>query len=107
MPTRTFSDIQERRIARYLDGVVQVNSGGTKTGGGDVHTKTFLIEAKTSTTPKTSMSVKKQWLTKAHEQAFQQGKSNSAVAISFGDGEDYFIIGKHLMKMLIMNLEEN
>ena len=52
MPTRYFSDKQERHIAKVTGGKVQSNSGGTKFGGGDVHTDKFFIEAKTSTSVK-------------------------------------------------------
>lgn len=98
MATRDYSDEQEKRIAKLLNGRVTPNSGGTRFGAGDVITDYFLIEAKTSTTPKKSFSVKKEWIDKAEEQAFEIGKENSAVAISFGDGKDYFLINSQLFK---------
>ena len=59
MTTRYFSDKQEQHIAKVTGGKVQSNSGGTKFGGGDVHTDKFFIEAKTSMSVKQSFSIKK------------------------------------------------
>ena len=108
--TRFYSDEQEKRIAKRLGGQVQCNSGGTRFGGGDIHTPLFLIEAKTGTEPKLSFSVKKQWLEKAKLQAFEQGKLFSALAISFDNQHDYFIIDedtfKYVHNLIIQNKEE-
>lgn len=83
MATRDFSDSQEKRIALITGGKVQSNSGGTRFGGGDVHTKKFLIEAKTPTRRQTSFSIKKEWLHKMQEQQFEQGKEESVLAFRF------------------------
>lgn len=83
MTTRDYSDGQEKHIAKVTGGVVQSNSGGTKFGGGDVHTEKFFIEAKTLTTDKKSFSIKEEWLHKAQEQAFEQGKEESVLAFRF------------------------
>ena len=100
------SSYQEIEIARLLGGRVQSNSGGTRFGGGDVHTAHFLIEAKTSTKEQTSFSVKKEWIQKMREQAFEQGKYHSALAFRFSpDGEDYFVISSYLMRELVKYLE--
>ena len=81
---------------------MQSNSGGTRFGGGDVHTDTFFIEAKTPTKEQTSFSVKKEWIEKLREQAFEQGKNHCALAFRFQpDGEDYFVIDSRLMKELV------
>ena len=74
MATRDYSDMQEKHIAMVTGGNVQSNSGGTKFGGGDVHTKKFFIEAKTPTECRKSFSIKTEWLEKMWEQAFEQGK---------------------------------
>ena len=42
MATRDYSDKQEKHIAKVTGGKVQRNSGGTKFGGGDVHTDKFF-----------------------------------------------------------------
>ena len=102
MSTRDYSDKQEEEIAKWLNGKVQSGSGGTKFGGGDVHTDTFLIEAKTCTDDKKSFAIKKEWLVKAKEQAYEQRKLFWSLAFRFEpDGEDYYVIDKNLMKMLV------
>lgn len=99
---KDYSASQERDIARLLGGRVQSNSGGTRFGGGDVHTDTFFIEAKTPTKSQTSFSVKKEWIDKLREQSFEQGKNYGALAFRFEpDGEDYFVIDSRLMKELV------
>lgn len=98
---------QENQIAKMVGGKVQSNSGGTRFGGGDVHTQSMFIEAKTPTTDKQTFSIKREWLEKAREQAFEQNKTNYALAFRFGPEQpDFFVIDKRLFKYLIDKLEE-
>ena len=94
MQTRYFSDKQEKHIAKLTDGKVQSNSGGTKFGGGDVHTNKFFIEAKTPTKEQKAFSIKKDWIDKMKEQAFEQGKEESVLAFRFSpnDKEDFYVL---------------
>lgn len=93
MATRDFSDIQEKHIAKVTGGTVQPNSGGTRFGGGDVHTRLFFIEAKTPMSEKQSFSIKKDWFKKMQEQAFEQGKRESVLAFRFEPHEkDYYVL---------------
>ena len=96
MPTRYFSDNQEKHIAKLTDGKVQSNSGGTKFGGGDVHTNKFFIEAKTPTKEQKAFSIKKDWIDKMQEQAFEQGKEESVLAFRFSpnDKEDFYVLAE-------------
>lgn len=96
MSTRYFSDMQEKHIARVTGGRVQSNSGGTKFGGGDVHTDKFFIEAKTPTKSQTSFSIKKDWITKMQEQAYEQGKEESVLAFRFDPDldEDLYVLNE-------------
>lgn len=96
MSTRYFSDKQERRIAKVTGGRVQSNSGGTKFGGGDIHTDKFLIEAKTPTKEQTSFTIKKEWITKMREQAYEQGKEESVLAFRFDPNtdEDLYVLSE-------------
>ena len=55
--------------------------------------------------PSKSISVKKQWLEKAKEQAYSQRKEDYTVAISFGDGKDYYIIEDSLLEDLYKSRE--
>lgn len=103
---KDYSVSQENDIARLLGGKVQSNSGGTRFGGGDVHTEKFFIEAKTPVTAKQSFSIKKEWIEKMEEQTFQQGKDHCALAFRFEpDGEDYFVIHPRLMRELVRLME--
>jgi len=107
LTAKQISEMQEQRIAKRLGGRCQPNSGGTRFGGGDVHTKDFLIEAKVPIKPQKSFTVHKEWIKKSEEQAFEQNKPYSAVAIAFDpDGPDYFIIDSRLFKILVDYLEE-
>ena len=83
MTTRDYSDKQEKHIAKVTGGKVQSNSGGTKFGGGDVHTDKFLIEAKTPAIERKSFTIMKDWLEKMKEQAFEQGKEEAVLAFRF------------------------
>lgn len=104
---KSASMVQEMEIARFLGGKVQSNSGGTKFGGGDVHTDQFLIEAKTHNAPQHSFTIKNEFLIKAQTQAFEQGKRYWALAFRCDpEGPDYFVIDKWLFKLIVGMLEE-
>lgn len=100
--TRYYSDKQEIYLSKLLNAKRVPNSGGCKFLSGDVHTKQFFIEAKTTIKEKTSFSIKKEWLEKAKEQAFEQNKPYYSLAFQFEpNGENYFIISENMMKQLI------
>jgi hypothetical protein len=110
MNTRKYSAKQEKRIAKDLNGKRQSNSGATSFEKGDIKMDCILIEAKTQIEPKKSFTVKKEWLDKNKEEAFSMGKQYSALAFNFGglnDKDDYYIIDKRTMKLLVEYLEEN
>lgn len=106
MNTREFSSKQEHRIAKIFDGKVVANSGATKFNKGDVVVSNILVECKTAVSPKESFSIKKEWLKKNKEEAFSLGLDYSMIAIDFGSEDDYFIIDKHLAKILIDTIRE-
>ena len=63
---------------------------------GDLTTEQFLIEAKTCMTPKSSFSIKKEWMTKLKEEQYGMGKMYSALCFDFGDERDrYYIIDEN------------
>ena len=107
MNTRQFSSAQEHRIAKMFDGKVVANSGATRFNKGDVLVDKILVECKTSTKPKDSFSIKKEWLEKNKEEAFSLGLDYSILAIDFGSEDDYFVIDKNLAKILIDTLKES
>lgn len=94
--TRYYSDMQEQHIAKVTSGKVQGNSGGTRFGGGDVHTDKFFIEAKTPTKKQTSFTIKKEWISKMQEQTFEQGKEECALAFVFSpdDRENFYVLNE-------------
>lgn len=103
--TRYKSNQQEKRIAKALGGRQVVGSGSTPFLKGDVIAGKLFIEAKTKANPSKSIKVNKEWMDKAREQAYSSRKEDYAVAISFGDGMDYYIIEDRLMEELYRSRE--
>jgi hypothetical protein len=101
----TESQKQERRVAKFVGGEVQPNSGGTLFGGGDVLTDEFFIECKTKEKPGQSISVKREWLNKASSQSYQQRRDRWAVAISYDTESDFYIISARQFKELVELIE--
>ena len=108
MTTRDYSAMQEKHIAKVTGGRVQSNSGGTKFGGGDVHTDKFFIEAKTPTKEQTSFSIKKEWLTKMRAQAYEQEKECCALAFTFDpDKQENFYVISEMEFLEYLKFKEN
>lgn len=105
--TRDYSNKQEKELAKMFHGKPTVNSGGTKFGGGDVLTKDLFIEAKTTMIDRQSFSIKKVWLEKAREQAFEQHKNFWTLAFRFSpEGKDYYVVDKRCIDLLIEKIKE-
>ena len=105
-PTRFYSSRQEKKVAKAVGGKQVSNSGATAFNKGDVTSDNFLIECKTCVEDKKSFSIKKDWLEKNKEEAFEMGKDYSALAFNFGPGsENYYVIDERLFKMLKEVLE--
>ncbi len=94
--TRAKSFQQEKRIAKAIGGRQVVGSGSTPFLKGDVVAGKLFIEAKTKMEPSKSISVKKEWLEKAKAQAFSTRKEDYALAISFGDDKEYYLVEDNL-----------
>lgn len=108
-PTRYFSNKQEKHIAKELGGKQTANSGATKFSKGDVRLDNWLIEAKTKTSPSSSISIKREWIEKNEEEAFAMGKEHSALCFSFGDlhnDKQYYILNETEFKRFL-EMEEN
>lgn len=103
--TRAKSSQQEKRIAKAMGGRQVVGSGSTPFLKGDVIAGKLFIEAKTKMEPSKSITVKKEWLEKAEAQSLGMRKDDYTVAISFGDGRDYYIIEDRLMEELYRSRE--
>lgn len=97
---------QEERVARLFTGKRTPQSGGGKFVLGDVISEDFLVECKTSVTVKDSYSVKREILKKADEQRREMGKELYALAFSFGDEEDFFVLNKKAMSRFLYLQQE-
>lgn len=105
--TRYYSGRQERKVAKALKGKTVANSGASDFVAGDVTTTDMLIECKTCVQNKKSFSIKKEWLEKNREEAFEMGKSYSALTFNFGpDTDNYYVIDEKLFKELIKLIEK-
>jgi len=101
-PTRYYSDLQEKKIAKAVNGKQTVNSGALPFVKGDILTESFLLEAKTRTKPSDSISIKKEWLEKNKKEALYMGKKYSALVFNFGPNEpNNYIIDEYLFQELL------
>lgn len=103
--TRKKSSQQEKRIAKAMGGKQVIGSGATPFLKGDVIAGQLFIEAKTKMEPSKSITVKKDWVDKAKAQALSTRKSDYAIAISFGEPKEYYIIEDSLMEELYKSRE--
>ena len=107
--TRYYSDKQEKKVVKLIDGIQSPNSGAGHFRKGDVYQRdaSILVECKCTMSPKNSVSIKKEWIDKNKEEAFSQRLSSQAIAINFEpDGENYFVINERLFKLLVDILKE-
>ena len=103
--TRAKSSQQEKRIAKAMGGKQVIGSGSTPFLKGDVVVDQLFIEAKTKMVPSQQITVKKAWIDKAKEQSLAMRKRDYAIAISFGDPKEYYIIEDTLMEDLFKSRE--
>lgn len=100
--TRYYSTRQEKQVAKAVGGKQTANSGATPWVKGDILTDDWLIEAKTHTEARKQFTIKKEWIDKNREEAFQMGKHHSALAIQFEpDGENFYLISERDFKYLM------
>ena len=106
-PTRFYSSKQEKQVAKAIGGRTVANSGATLFNKGDVTTSNILVECKTCVTEKKSFSIKKEWLEKNKEEAFEMGKDYSVLVFNFGpDTDNYYVIDERTFKLLQELLEK-
>ena len=103
--TRAKSSEQEKRIAKAMGGRQVVGSGSTPFLKGDVVVDKLFIEAKTKMSPSQSITIKKAWVDKAKEQSLAMRKEDYAIAVSFGDTKEYYLIEDSLMEDLYKSRE--
>lgn len=105
-PTRFYSSRQEKRVAKAVNGKQVANSGAPVFVAGDVRTDDWLLECKTHTELREQFTIKREWIDKNKEEAFQMGKHHSAVVIDFGDGEQHYLISERDFIELLNHLRE-
>ena len=103
--TRAKSSQQEKRIAKAMGGRQVIGSGSTPFLKGDVVAGKLFIEAKTKMVPSQQITVKKAWVDKAKEQSLAMRKEDYAIAVSFGDPKEYYLIEDTLMEELFKSRE--
>lgn len=103
--TRKKSNQQEKRIAKAMGGKQVIGSGSTPFLKGDVVAGKLFIEAKTKMVPSQQITVKKAWVDKAKEQSLSMRKEDFAIAVSFGDPKEYYLIEDSLMEDLFKSRE--
>lgn len=98
---RDYADVQDKRNAKVIRGNVQLNSGATGNRKGDSYNLgtdwSILVEGKTTAAKEYEQgvrqkSIKLEWLTKVAAEAFSMGKSLWALAFSFDNKKDYYIM---------------
>ena len=107
--TRYYSDLQEKSVCKLLGAKQTPNSGAGRWRKGDCHQEeaSLLIECKTCMAEKNSFSIKKDWIEKNKEEAFNNRLSNTCIAFNFGpEQKNYFIIDEKLMSFLVDRLAE-
>lgn len=106
--TRYFSSKQEEYIAKLIGGRTTANSGASRFNAGDVVTEDWLIECKTTTKPKESFSIKKEWITKNERERMDLQKPYSALVFQFEeDGQNYFVINEKNFKILLDSMKNS
>ena len=93
-------------MAKAVGGRQTANSGASLWSKGDVTSDLFLIECKTHTELREQFTIKRDWIDKNREEAFQMGKHHSALAIDFGDGENHYLISQKDFLYLLEKLRE-
>ena len=100
--TRYYSNIQEKHVAKVLNGKQNVNSGATKWVKGDCSVQDILIECKTVMTPKNSYTVKKDVLSKLKQETYMMGKQHCALSFNFEpNGECFYVLSEKFFKELL------
>lgn len=109
LPTRYYSNRQEKQVAKEIGGTKTKNSGATMFQKGDVEVGSlFLLECKTHTKSSNSLTIKKEWLEKNTQEALFMGKKYNALVFNFGPNEkNYYIIDEYLMQYLLEKLKSD
>lgn len=106
--TRYYSNKQEKKIAKTVNGKVQSNSGATLFDKGDIKTENWLFEAKTCMKEQESFSIKKEWLEKLKQESFAMNKEFYSLVFNFGtqNDENFYILNEKVFKQILNLLYE-
>lgn len=107
--TRTYSNNHEKSVCKELGGFKVTNSGAGLFTKGDVivQDSSLLVECKGSMKEKNSFSIKKEWIEKNKQAAFEDRLDNSCIAFNFEPGgKNYYVIDSKLMAFLVDKLED-
>lgn len=107
--TRYYSDKHEKSVCKAFNAIQQPNSGAGRWKKGDVvlEEASLLFECKCSMKPKTSVSIKKDWIDKNKQESFYNRLDNTVVCFNFEpNGDNYYVIDEKLMQVLCNALEE-
>ena len=109
MHIKKISKKQERRIAERLSSngekaKTQPLSGASFNKKSDVVSELFQIEAKTKSKPSKSITLKKEYFDKIHNEALETNKIPILV-FSFGDNKDYYILEEFDFMQLVKNIK--
>lgn len=108
-PTRYYSSMQEDHVGELVGGHRTPNSGAGHFSKGDVVVPeaSLLIECKTPTSEKASVSIKKEWVSKNRQEALSNRLAHCAIAVEFApNSENYFLIDESLFSFLVEKLRE-
>lgn len=109
LPTRYFSDKQEKAVAKVTGGAQTPNSGAASIKGdvltnGGSYESSWLVECKTKTTNSDSISIKREWFEKNKYEASEMGKANTVLVFNFGPdapyNENHYIIDEWMFLAL-------
>ena len=108
--TRSYSDRQEKAVAKAVGGKQTKNSGATLFGGkADVKKNNISFECKTKTTNSDSITIKREWFDKLIKERLQDGNDYSVLVFNFGPdkpyNENHYVIDEYLFKLLLEYLE--
>lgn len=99
--TKYVSSRQEAYIAKLLGGKVTPASGARNIKG-DVLLDDWILECKTCCSPKSSFSIKQEWLEKNELERLEMHKPYSALVFQFEpEGCNYFVITEKTFKKIL------
>lgn len=106
-PTRHFSNIQEKSVAKAMGAKQTANSGATAYQKGDVVESQWLYECKTCMKEQKSFTIQKEWFDKNKSESIFMKKDYSAVVFNFGPGtSNIYCIDENTFREMKEALEE-